>query len=150
MRAVIQRVNKASVEVDNNIISQIDEGLLVLIGIENEDSKQDAEWLALKIIKMRVFPDNNGLMNLDITEINGELLVISQFTLFASTKKGNRPSFINSAKPDIAIPLYNYFLQFIQNQLDIPVKSGIFGADMKVSLVNNGPVTIIIDTKKKE
>ncbi len=150
MRAVIQRVNKASVEVDNIIIGQIDEGLLVLIGIENEDSKQDAEWLATKIVKMRVFADNTGLMNLDITDINGELLVISQFTLFASTKKGNRPSFINSAKPDIAIPLYNYFLQFIKNQLNIPVKSGIFGADMKVSLVNNGPVTIIIDTKKKE
>ena len=150
MRAVIQRVNKASVEVDNIIIGQIDEGLLVLIGIENEDSKQDAEWLATKIVKMRVFADNTGLMNLDITDINGELLVVSQFTLFASTKKGNRPSFINSAKPDIAIPLYNYFLQFIQNQLNIPVKSGIFGADMKISLVNNGPVTIIIDTKKKE
>ncbi|GAB1397461.1 MAG TPA: D-aminoacyl-tRNA deacylase [Saprospiraceae bacterium] len=150
MRAVIQRVNKASVEVDNTIIGKIDEGLLVLIGIENEDSKQDAEWLASKIVKMRVFADNTGLMNLDITDINGELLVISQFTLFASTKKGNRPSFINSAKPDIAIPLYNYFLQFIKNQLNIPVKSGIFGADMKVSLVNNGPVTIIIDTKKKE
>ncbi|HNG04937.1 MAG TPA: D-aminoacyl-tRNA deacylase, partial [Saprospiraceae bacterium] len=143
MRAVIQRVNKASVEVDNTIIGKIDEGLLVLIGIENEDSKQDAEWLASKIVKMRVFADNTGLMNLDITDINGELLVISQFTLFASTKKGNRPSFINSAKPDIAIPLYNYFLQFIKNQLNIPVKSGIFGADMKVSLVNNGPVTII-------
>jgi len=143
-------VNKASVEVDNTIIGKIDEGLLVLIGIENEDSKQDAEWLASKIVKMRVFADNTGLMNLDITDINGELLVISQFTLFASTKKGNRPSFINSAKPDIAIPLYNYFLQFIKNQLNIPVKSGIFGADMKVSLVNNGPVTIIIDTKKKE
>mgnify|MGYP001160182537 CR=1 FL=1 len=150
MRAVIQRVNKASVEVDNTIIGKIDEGLLVLIGIENEDSKQDAEWLASKIVKMRVFADNTGLMNLDITDINGELLVISQFTFFASTKKGNRPSFINSAKPDIAIPLYNYFLQFIKNQLNIPVKSGIFGADMKVSLVNNGPVTIIIDTKKKE
>lgn len=150
MRAVIQRVNKASVEVDNTIIGKIDEGLLVLIGIENEDSKQDAEWLASKIVKMRVFADNTGLMNLDITDINGEMLVISQFTLFASTKKGNRPSFINSAKPDIAIPLYNYFLQFIKNQLNIPVKSGIFGADMKVSLVNNGPVTIIIDTKKKE
>lgn len=150
MRAVIQRVNKASVEVDNTIIGKIDEGLLVLIGIENEDSKQDAEWLASKIVKMRVFADNTGLMNLDITDINGEMLVISQFTLFASTKKGNRPSFINSAKLDIAIPLYNYFLQFIKNQLNIPVKSGIFGADMKVSLVNNGPVTIIIDTKKKE
>lgn len=150
MRAVIQRVNKASVEVDNTIIGQIDEGLLVLLGIENEDSKQDAEWLASKIIKMRIFADNSGLMNLDITDINAELLVISQFTLFASTKKGNRPSFINSAKPDIAITLYNYFLQFIQNQLNIPVKSGIFGADMKVSLINNGPVTIIIDTKKKE
>lgn len=136
--------------VDGSIINSIKQGFVILLGIENEDTKADAEWLASKIVNMRVFGDENGLMNLPLADVSGELLIISQFTLYASTRKGNRPSFIRSAKPDIAVPLYEYFIQFIENQFNVKVKTGIFGADMKVSLINDGPVTIIIDSKTKE
>lgn len=150
MRIVLQRVSEASVKVDGKIINSIGNGFMILLGIESEDTRADVEWLAAKIVNMRIFSDENGLMNLALADVKGELLLISQFTLYASTKKGNRPSFIKSAKPDIAIPLYEYFIQYIENQFNIQVKTGIFGADMKVSLTNDGPVTIIIDSKSKE
>ncbi|WP_378182393.1 D-aminoacyl-tRNA deacylase [Aquimarina sp. SS2-1] len=150
MRAVIQRVSRASVEVEGEMISQIDEGLLILIGVEDSDNMEDIEWLSGKICRLRIFGDDNDVMNKSIKDINGEAIVVSQFTLHASTRKGNRPSYIKAAKPEIAVPLYEEFVKQLELDLGKNVGTGIFGADMKVSLLNDGPVTIIIDTKSKE
>ena len=150
MRVVIQRVKEASVTVANEIIGSIEGGLMVLVGIENADTKDDIEWLANKITGMRIFDDNEGVMNLSIKETGGDILLISQFTLHASTKKGNRPSYTAAAKPDVAIPLYESFIQQLNKDLGKPVETGKFGADMKVALVNDGPVTIMLDSKNKE
>lgn len=150
MKAVIQRVTKASVTVDNKIVSEIEHGLLILLGIMDEDNQQDIEWLSNKIVNLRIFNDENGVMNTSLKDSNGEAIVVSQFTLLASTKKGNRPSYIKASKPDVAIPLYEQFITQIETDLGKKVGTGIFGADMKVDLLNNGPVTIVIDTKNKE
>jgi D-tyrosyl-tRNA(Tyr) deacylase len=150
MKVVIQRVKSASVEIDEAIKSSIAQGLLVLAGFEEADTLEDLDWLSKKIAQLRIFNDSAGLMNLSVKDVGGEILVVSQFTLHASTKKGNRPSFIKAAKPDIAIPLYNAFVKSLEAESGKPVKTGEFGADMKVSLVNDGPVTIVIDTKSKE
>ena len=150
MRAVIQRVSKASVTIDNKIYSQIENGLLVLVGIEDADTAEDIEWLSNKIVNLRVFNDDNGVMNVSVKESNGDILVVSQFTLHASTKKGNRPSYIKASKPEFAIPMYEKFIQLLSNDLGKTVGTGVFGADMKVELLNDGPVTIVIDTKNKE
>lgn len=149
MRLVIQRVSEAKVEVNQENIGQIQAGLLVLVGIENDDNQEDIDWLVKKLIGLRIFNDENHQMNLSIQEINGDFLVVSQFTLHASTKKGNRPSFINAAPPKVAIPLYEQFLQTLENQFQKPIQKGQFGADMQVSLINDGPVTIFIDSKNK-
>lgn len=150
MRAVLQRVSQASVKVDDNIIGEINNGLLVLAAWENNDSLEDLEWMANKIVNQRIFSDNDGKMNLSLKDIQGNILLVSQFTLFASTKKGNRPSFINSAKPDVAIPLYEQFKLLLEKNLSKKIACGQFGADMKVSLINDGPVTIAMDSKAKE
>jgi D-tyrosyl-tRNA(Tyr) deacylase len=150
MRAVIQRVTRASVHIDGQLRSQIQQGLLVLLGIEEQDDDEDIEWLCGKIFRMRIFSDSQGLMNLSLEEINGELLLISQFTLHASTKKGNRPSFIRAARPEQAIPLYEKMIKALELNLKKKIGTGIFGADMQVELLNDGPVTIIIDSKNKE
>jgi len=150
MRAVIQRVSKASVTVDNKIYSQIENGLLVLAGIEDADIAEDIEWLSGKIVNLRVFNDDNGVMNVSVKDINGEILAVSQFTLHASTKKGNRPSYIKASKPEFAIPMYEKFIQQLSNDLGKTISTGVFGADMKVELLNDGPVTIVIDTKNRE
>jgi D-tyrosyl-tRNA(Tyr) deacylase len=150
MRVVIQRTKEASVTVEGNVTGAIQKGLLVFVGIENADSAEDIEWLAGKIVNMRIFDDAEGVMNLSLKEVNGDLLLVSQFTLHASTKKGNRPSYIAAAKPDIAIPLYEAFIQQLQLELGKPIGTGIFGADMKVQLLNDGPVTILVDSKNKE
>ena len=150
MRAVIQRVSKASVTIDNKIYSQIENGLLVLAGIEDADIAEDIEWLSGKIVNLRVFNDDSGVMNVSAKESNREILVVSQFTLHASTKKGNRPSYIKASKPEFAIPMYEKFVKQLSNDLGKKVGTGVFGADMKVDLLNDGPVTIIIDTKNKE
>ncbi len=150
MRAVIQRVSRASVEVNEEIISQVGRGLLVLLGVEPADSREDVLWLAGKIARLRVFADQNGPMNLSVQDIAGDLLVVSQFTLFASTRKGNRPSFIRAAVPGQANQLYEEFCRQLQLEIDKPVHRGIFGAQMKIELVNDGPVTICVDTKKRE
>lgn len=150
MRFVIQRVAEASVKIDDAIYSEIQKGFLVLVGVEETDTKEDADWLCSKLISMRIFSDADDKMNLSLQDVNGDVLLVSQFTLFASTKKGNRPSFIKSAKPDIAIPLYEYCIQQLSSLLNKPIKTGQFGADMKVSLVNDGPVTILMDSKSKE
>ncbi len=150
MRAIIQRVSEAGVTIEQQLHASIGRGLLVLVGVEESDSKQDAEWLAGKIRQMRIFSDENGKMNLSIEDIKGEYLVISQFTLHALTAKGNRPSFIKAARPEQAIPLYEYFKEQLKSNSDLQVKSGVFGADMKVNLINDGPVTISIDTKNRE
>ncbi len=150
MRVVIQRVKRASVTIENKTKSAIDKGILILLGIEDTDSKQDIEWLCNKIVSLRIFDDNNGIMNLSIKDINGDILVVSQFTLFASTKKGNRPSYIRASKPDIAIPLYENFCKYLEEQTSKEIKTGTFGAHMGVELVNDGPVTIIIDSKQRE
>jgi D-tyrosyl-tRNA(Tyr) deacylase len=150
MRAVIQRVTRASVHIDGQLRSQIQQGLLVLLGIEEQDDDEDIEWLSGKILRMRIFSDSQGLMNLSLEEINGELLLISQFTLHASTKKGNRPSFIRAARPEQAIPLYEKMIKALELNLKKKIGTGIFGADMQVELLNDGPVTIIIDSKNKE
>ena len=150
MRAVIQRVSNASVSVNGEIISSIDDGLLIFIGIEDADQQADIDWLCKKIVNLRVFNDENGVMNKSILHAGGDALVISQFTLHASTKKGNRPSYIRAAKPDVAIPLYETFISQLAKELNKEVGAGIFGADMKVDLTNDGPVTIVIDTKNKE
>ncbi|PCI95778.1 MAG: D-tyrosyl-tRNA(Tyr) deacylase [Flavobacteriales bacterium] len=150
MRVVIQRVSKASVTIDHQIKSKINNGLLILLGIVELDTKEDIDWLCGKISKLRIFGDENGAMNLSLNDVNGEAIVISQFTLHASTKKGNRPSFIKAAKPDIAIPLYEKFIAQLEKELGQKIQSGEFGADMKIELINDGPVTIIIDSKNKE
>ena len=150
MRAVIQRVSRASVTIDGNIKSQIKTGLLVLLGIEENDTEKDIEWLVKKIIQLRIFSDADDKMNLSVQDIDGELLVVSQFTLHAKTKKGNRPSYISAAQPAEAIPIYEEFIRNLELRLGKKVQSGIFGADMQVELVNDGPVTIVIDTKNKE
>lgn len=150
MRVVIQRVTEASVNIKGRIHASIGRGLLVFLGIEPGDGQEDADWICGKLAKMRVFPDLEGVMNRSIQEERGEFLVISQFTLHASTKKGNRPSYIKAAKPDHAVPLYEYVLDKLWMESNRPVKAGVFGADMKVSLVNDGPVTILMDSKRKE
>ena len=150
MRIVVQRVQEASVEIDSKIISKISKGLLVLLGIENEDENSDADYLIQKLINLRIFSDNEGKMNLSIKEIDGEVLIVSQFTLYASTKKGNRPSYIRAARPENAVPLYNYFIQKVQLEFEKTIQTGEFGADMQVRLLNDGPVTIIIDSKNKD
>lgn len=150
MRAVIQRVSKASVTIENIIQGKIEIGLLILLGIEETDTEKDIDWLVRKIIQLRIFSDENGKMNLSLQDVKGDILLISQFTLFASTKKGNRPSFIRSAKPAIAIPLYEQFIIETEKLLNKKIQTGIFGADMKVELLNDGPVTIIIDNKNPE
>ena len=149
MRVVIQRVSKASVEINSNEICSINNGLLILLGIELKDSYEDIVWLTKKIINLRIFSDENGKMNHSITDVSGEIIVVSQFTLHAKTKKGNRPSYINAAKPEIAIPLYEKFTDFLREESGLNVYTGKFGADMKVSLINDGPVTIILDSKEK-
>lgn len=150
MRILIQRVSKASVTINGSIKSAINQGLLILVGIENSDSKDDIEWLCNKAVNLRIFDDKEGVMNLSIKDINGEILVVSQFTLHASTKKGNRPSYIYAAKAEIAVPLYEEFCAVLGNKLGKSVQTGEFGADMKVELINDGPVTIWIDSKVKE
>lgn len=150
MRAVIQRVTKASVTIDNKIYSQINNGLLVLLGIEDADTHEDIEWLSGKIVQLRIFNDDNGVMNISVKDIGGDILVVSQFTLHASTKKGNRPSYIKASKPEFAISMYKKFVQQLSKELSKTVSTGVFGADMKVELLNDGPVTIVIDTKNKE
>ena len=150
MRVLIQRVKKASVTVEGELISLINKGLLVFVGICDEDSQEDIEWLTKKIANIRLFDDKNGVMNLSVADIGGEVLAVSQFTLMASTKKGNRPSYIKAAKPEISIPLYEQFCNELEIALNSPIKRGIFGADMKVELINDGPVTIYIDSKNRE
>jgi D-tyrosyl-tRNA(Tyr) deacylase len=150
MRVVIQRVNRASVSIDGIIKSEIGEGLMILVGIEDADTDDDIEWLSSKISRLRIFRDNDGAMNRSVMEIDGDILCVSQFTLHAKTKKGNRPSFIHAAKPDIAIPLYEKFVKQLSAQIGKQVKTGKFGAHMQIDLLNDGPVTIIIDTKNKE
>lgn len=149
MKAVIQRVSSASVTINNQVKSKIDSGLLILLGVENADTFEDIEWLSGKITRLRIFGDENGAMNLSVKDIDAEILLISQFTLHASTKKGNRPSFIRAANPEIAIPLYEQFISQIEKDLGKAIQTGEFGADMKVELLNDGPVTIVIDSKNR-
>jgi D-tyrosyl-tRNA(Tyr) deacylase len=150
MRVVIQRVTKASVTVDEKKISTIESGLLILVGIENLDAQEDIDWLSNKIVNLRIFNDDQGVMNNSLLERKGDVIVVSQFTLHAATKKGNRPSYINAARPEIAVPIYEAFVKALELKLGKKVGTGIFGADMKVELLNDGPVTIVIDTKNKE
>jgi len=150
MRAVIQRVSHASVTIDETLKSSIGPGLLVLVGIEDADTPEDAEWLSGKIVQLRIFNDNAGVMNVSVKEAGGDILLVSQFTLYAATKKGNRPSYIRASKPDVAIPLYSKMISYLETGLGKPVFTGEFGADMKVELLNDGPVTILIDTKNRE
>ncbi len=150
MRVFVQRVSEASVVVENEIHSEIDSGMLILLGIENEDNQEDIDWLCAKITKLRIFPDAEGIMNLSLMDTNGEVLVVSQFTLHASTKKGNRPSYTNAARPEVALPLYEEFISRLTQVLGKRIGTGEFGADMKVSLINDGPVSIWIDSKSKE
>lgn len=150
MKSVIQRVSSASVTIDSKIVAEIQKGLLVLVGIEDADTQEDTNWLCQKIANLRIFGDENDVMNLSVRDIDGEIIVVSQFTLQASTKKGNRPSYINASKPDVAIPIYEGFVQQLEKELGKKVQTGVFGADMQVSLLNDGPVTIIIDSKNKE
>ena len=150
MRAVIQRVSKASVTIDGNVYSQIGNGLLVLMGIEDADTLDDIQWLSSKIVNLRIFDDAEGVMNESVKAINGDIILVSQFTLHASTRKGNRPSYIKASKPDVAVPLYEKMIQQLSIDLGKKVGTGEFGADMKVELLNDGPVTIVIDTKNKE
>jgi D-tyrosyl-tRNA(Tyr) deacylase len=150
MKAVIQRVRKSTVEIEGKTVGQINRGLNVLVGVGQEDTQEDANWLAAKIATLRIFNDQDGVMNLSVNEVKGDVLAISQFTLHAKTKKGTRPSYIRAAKPDLAIPLYEHFLKVLQQEVDGKVESGVFGADMKVLIDNDGPVTILIDTKNKD
>jgi D-tyrosyl-tRNA(Tyr) deacylase len=150
MRVLIQRVSSASVTIDEKIKSSVGKGLLVLVGIEDADTNEDVQWLSQKIINLRIFPDAEGVMNLSVKDVNGEIIVVSQFTLHASTKKGNRPSYTRAAKPDFAIPVYESFVKQLENDLGKKIGTGEFGADMKVALVNDGPVTIWMDSKMKE
>ena len=150
MKVVIQRVSEASVTIDQNIVAQINKGLLILVGIESEDNFEDINWLVSKIVYLRIFGDEKNVMNLSVKDSDGKIIVVSQFTLHALTKKGNRPSYIKAAKPEIAIPMYEKFVQLLELELGKKIQTGQFGADMKVALVNEGPVTIIIDSKNKE
>ena len=150
MRAVLQRTAFASVKVDGNITGSIHKGLLVLMGVEDADATEDIEWLSSKIVNLRIFDDENGVMNLSVKDVDGDILLVSQFTLHASTKKGNRPSYIKASKPDVAIPMYEKMIAQLETDLGKKIQTGIFGADMKVELLNDGPVTIVIDTKNKE
>ncbi len=150
MKAVIQRVSKASVSIDGTIKSSIDSGLLILLGIEDGDTDEDIEWLSSKMVNLRVFNDENGVMNVSVKDAGGNIILVSQFTLYASTKKGNRPSYNKASKPEFAVPMYEKMIEQLQNDLGKPIQTGTFGADMKVELLNNGPVTIIIDSKNKE
>lgn len=150
MRAVIQRVSEASVVIEGEQVAKIDQGLVVLVGIEDEDNQEDIAWLSAKIANLRIFADANDVMNLSVKEVDGGMIVVSQFTLHAQTKKGNRPSYIKASKPEIAIPLYEQFVSQMEKELGKKIQTGQFGADMKVGLINDGPVTIIIDTKNKE
>jgi D-tyrosyl-tRNA(Tyr) deacylase len=150
MKTVLQRVSSASVTIESKIVADIQKGLLVLIGIEDADTQEDINWLCQKIANLRIFSDENDVMNLSIKDIDGEIIVVSQFTLHALTKKGNRPSYIKASKPEVAIPMYENFVKQIEKELGKKVQTGIFGADMKVSLINDGPVTISIDSKNKE
>lgn len=150
MRVVIQRTKRASVTIDGHCKAQIGLGLLVLVGVMDEDNEEDIAWLTKKIVNLRIFDDENGVMNKSVLDVNGEILAISQFTLLASTKKGNRPSYIKAAKPEISVPLYNRFCEVLRTELGKDIGTGEFGADMKVELINDGPVTICIDTKNKE
>lgn len=150
MRAVIQRVSEANVIIDGNVIATINKGMLLLLGIEDADTKEDVEWLSTKISNLRIFNDEIGVMNLSAKETQADILLVSQFTLFASTKKGNRPSYIKAARPEISIPLYEQMISKLQSDLGKHIQTGVFGADMKVALVNDGPVTILIDSKNKE
>jgi D-aminoacyl-tRNA deacylase len=150
VKTVIQRVSSASVTIDSKIVAQIQNGLLVLVGIEDQDNQEDIDWLTSKIVNLRIFNDENGVMNLSLKEMDGDMIIVSQFTLHALTKKGNRPSYIKASKSEIAIPLYEKFVHQMENVLGKKVQTGQFGADMKVALTNNGPVTLIIDSKNKE
>ncbi len=150
MRVVIQRVSEASVTIDGEVHAKIGKGLLVLVGIEDADGDDDIDWISSKMVQLRVFDDENGVPNISVKDIDGEILLVSQFTLHASTKKGNRPSYIRASKPDIAVPLYEKLIKQLALDLGKPIATGVFGADMKVGLVNDGPVTIIMDTKQKE
>ena len=150
MRVVLQRVSEAAVTVDNNTIASIDKGVLVLVGIEDADIQEDIDWLVSKITKMRIFGDENEVMNRSVQEVNGDIIVVSQFTLHAATKKGNRPSYIKASKPDFAIPMYENFVRKLELEMCKKIQTGVFGADMKVSLINDGPVTIVIDSKNRE
>lgn len=150
MRVVVQRVSQASVTIDGNKTADIQAGLLILLGIEDADTTEDIEWLTAKITKLRIFGDEDGVMNLSVQDIGGDIIVVSQFTLHASTKKGNRPSYIKAARPDVAIPLYEAFVKQIEKEIGKKVQTGEFGADMKVLLLNDGPVTILIDSKNRE
>ena len=150
MKAVIQRVSEASVTIDGNIKSKIEKGLLILLGIEDADTQEDIKWLCKKISNLRIFDDENGVMNLSVKDANGSIIVVSQFTLHASTKKGNRPSYLKASKPDFAIPMYEKFVEELRMVSELDIQTGEFGADMKVALLNDGPVTIIMDTQNKE
>ncbi|NQW78840.1 MAG: D-tyrosyl-tRNA(Tyr) deacylase [Chitinophagaceae bacterium] len=150
MKLVIQRVNEASVSIDGQVAGAIQKGLMVLLGIETADTMEDVNWLSNKIVQMRIFDDAEGIMNLSVKEVGGNILLVSQFTLHASTKKGNRPSYIAAAKHDISIPLYEAMIKKLTVDMGAPIQTGVFGADMKVALINNGPVTIIVDSKNKE
>jgi D-tyrosyl-tRNA(Tyr) deacylase len=150
MKVVLQRVSQASVTIDSKIVADIQKGLLVLVGMEDSDTQEDIDWLVGKIAKIRIFDDENHVMNLSIQDIDGDIIVVSQFTLHASTKKGNRPSYIKASKPEVAIPLYENFVKQLEKELGKKVQTGIFGADMKVLLLNDGPVTILMDSKNKE
>ena len=149
MKIVIQRVLEASVKIENTTVASIKTGLLILLGIVEDDTQDDIDWLCKKVVNLRIFPDENGVMNTALKDANGDVIIVSQFTLHASTKKGNRPSYIKAAKPDVAIPLYQNFIETLQTELGKSIQTGEFGADMKVSLVNDGPVTIIIDSKNR-
>jgi D-tyrosyl-tRNA(Tyr) deacylase len=150
LKIVLQRVSSASVTIEKKTVADIQKGLLILIGIEDADTQEDIDWLVAKITKIRIFEDENQVMNLSVKDIGGEIITVSQFTLHANTKKGNRPSYIKAAKPDVAIPLYESFVQHLEKELGKKIQTGVFGADMKVSLLNDGPVTIIIDSKNRE
>jgi D-tyrosyl-tRNA(Tyr) deacylase len=150
MKVVIQRVNEASVSIDGQLAGSIQKGLMVLLGIETADTMEDVDWLSNKIVQMRIFDDAEGVMNLSVKELGGNILLVSQFTLHASTKKGNRPSYMAAAKHDISIPLYEAMIKKLTTDMGAPIQTGVFGADMKVALINNGPVTIIVDSKNKE
>ena len=149
MRIIIQRVTSADVTIEGSVHGKIGVGMMLLVGFESSDKEEDIDWMCKKIVNLRIFPDDSGVMNLSVMDINGEILVISQFTLFASTKKGNRPSYIYAAPPSVAVPLYESFLKKLESSLNKPIPCGIFGADMKVSLINDGPVTIAIDSKDR-